>query len=774
MTTVQSASVRARVVLTGLVQGVGFRPFVHRLASRWNLAGFVRNDAGVVCVEIEGGTEAVTGFVREVQRTLPPRAVVEDVRVTEIPAIGDTRFTIGDSQDGAPRHPSVAPDIAVCANCLDELFDVRGRRYHHPFITCVDCGPRLSIIRSLPYDRSTTTMTAFPLCPRCAAEYGDPADRRFHAEPICCPACGPRLVLRNVEGTPVPDDPVETAACALLAGETVAVKGVGGYHLVVDATNDEAVGRLRTRKRRPHQPFAVMVKDLTTAHRIAVLDGTAERLLGSYRAPIVLLDRRPDAPISRAVAPDSTRVGLMVPHTPVQHLLLRRVDRPLVCTSGNLHGEPIAFEEAPARARLDRVADRFLTHDRDIEIGLDDSVVALALGRELVVRRARGYVPEPVSLPVAAVHPVLALGNHVKSTFCLVDGDRSYLSQHLGNLESYEALLAYRRNVAHFTRLLGIQPRIVAHDLHPGSVATADAFAADTTQRVAVQHHHAHIASCLVENGMVGPVIGVAFDGLGMGTDGTLWGGEFLVADLVGFQRAAHLEGVPMPGGDAAVREPWRMAASWLVHSVDRADRTRLAVARRHESAWDTVERMAVSGARSPRTSSAGRLFDAVAAIVGVRDLTSYEGQAATNLEQLADTAEQGTYPVELAGSAPLVVRASDLVRAVVADLTAGAPPTVVSRRFHNGLADAVIATCDHIRGTTGLSTVALSGGVFQNTLLLARVVAGLGGLGFTVLRHSRVPVNDGGVSLGQAAVAAARSALHGASADCVDLAAVP
>ena len=756
MTSVDAGVVRAHVVVTGLVQGVGFRPFVHRLATRYGLAGSVRNEAGIVSIEVEGMPAAVTEFVRDVRDAPPPRALVEDVRLAEVPAVGEHGFTIADSIGGRARYPSIAPDIAVCVNCREELFDPAGWRYRHPFITCVDCGPRVTIIRSLPYDRTATTMASFPMCDRCAAEYTDPADRRFHAEPTCCPECGPRLALLDRRGTAIPGDPVTTAAGRLLDGQILAVKGIGGYHLVADATDDAVLTRLRERKRRPDQPFAVMVADLAAARGLAEVDGVAERLLSSYQAPIVLLDRRPGAPLSAVVTPDSTSVGLMVPHTPVQHLLTRAVARPLVFTSGNVHGEPIAFDDADACARLGAVADAFLTHDRAIETGLDDSVVTIVMGRELVTRRARGYVPQPVDLPVRSTRPVLALGNHVKSTFCLLDGDRSYLSPHLGSLENYDCLRAYRRTVAHFCRVLGIQPTVIAHDLHPGSVTLAEEWLVGGAVPVRVQHHHAHIASCLVENGVTGPVIGVAFDGLGMGTDGTLWGGELLIADLTGFQRVAHLEPIAMPGGDAAVREPWRMAASWLVHSVDRSDRTALPVARRHEAGWDIVERMAVTGLRSPQTSSAGRLFDAVAALVGVGDTVTYEGQAAILLEQVADADEDSAYPVEIAGSQPLVLRASDLIRGAVADLAAKVPREVIARRFHNGLADAVIEACVRLRETVGLSTVALSGGVFQNKLLLTRVATGLAVRGFTVLLHSRVPAGDGGVSLGQAAVAAA------------------
>jgi hydrogenase maturation protein HypF len=607
-------------------------------------------------------------------------------------------------------------------------------------------------------------MASFAMCPDCAREYHDPADRRFHAQPVCCPACGPSLALVDREGRPAGGEPLAGAAARLLAGAVVAVKGLGGYHLAADAASGPAVAALRARKHREDKPFAVMVADLAGARALCAVDPAEEAMLASPRRPIVLLARRLSegrAAVAPSVAPQNRSLGVMLPYTPLHHLLLATVGRPIVLTSGNVSDEPIVHLDAEALERLAGIADWFLVHDRPIHVRADDSVVRAFRGRELPLRRSRGFAPQPLGLPWPFPRHVLACGAELKHTFCLAKDGRAFVSHHVGDLENYETFRSFTEGVEHFRRLFAVEPEVVAHDLHPEYLSTKYAVELDGVELEGVQHHHAHVAACLADNGEPGPVIGVAFDGLGFGADGTIWGGELLVADLEGFRRAGHLEVVPMPGGAAAIREPWRMAAAWLDAALGGRVPERLAVVGRNLDRWERVVALARSGTASPATSSAGRLFDAVAAILGVRDAVNYEGQAAVELEQLADPGEPGAYPARVAGAggdgAPLRLAGTDLVRAAVEELEAGVAAPLVAARFHNGLAGLTVAACRALRDATGLETAALSGGVFQNLLLLERTVAGLEQAGFRVLVHSRVPPNDGGISLGQAAVAAAR-----------------
>ena len=765
--------IRTAVRVEGVVQGVGFRPFVYSLATSLGLAGHVGNDVDGVFAEVEGSAEAVGSFLARLEQQAPPLARIERVSIRSLGPTGDSEFLIVPSQSGGPRRALIAPDTATCADCLREMADPADRRYRYPFINCTNCGPRFTIVRDVPYDRRLTTMAGFELCALCAAEYHDPGDRRFHAQPVCCPACGPRLLLTDARGTSlVPDgaDPVTAAARLLLAGQIVAVKGLGGYHLTIDGGNAAAGAVLRARKHREEKPFAVMVPDIAAARALCEVSDTAERLLTSGRRPIVLLPRKPEADrlIGPAVAPGNRHLGLLLPYTPVHHLLLEAVARPLVATSGNVSDEPIAFADADARERLAPIADAFLMHDRAIHIRTDDSVVRAVGGREVVLRRSRGYAPEPVSLAAPLPRPVLACGAELKNTFCLARDHRAFLSHHIGDLENAETLRSFTEGIEHFRRLFDIEPQVVAHDLHPEYLSTKYAVGLDGVELVGVQHHHAHIASCLADNGEAGPVIGVAFDGTGYGPDGTIWGGEFLVADLASYQRCGHLEPLPLPGGAAAIRQPWRMAAVYLAAAYPDGLPGGLAVRERNTRAWAAVGSMAARGINAPLTSSAGRLFDAVSALLGVRDEICYEGQAAIELEQLADPAEQGCYHAGLVDDsssaqgagrpwAPLRVRGADFIRSAADDLTAGTAVPVVAGRFHNGVAAAIVAVCCRLRERTGLEVVALSGGVFQNVLLSERTVAGLEVAGFRVLVHSRLPCNDGGISLGQAAIAGAR-----------------
>jgi hydrogenase maturation protein HypF len=759
------------VRVEGVVQGVGFRPFVYGLATRLGLSGLVGNDVDGVFAEVEGSPAAVAEFLRALEREPPPLAKVERVTASRTAATGtQASFEIVASDPTGRRRTLIAADTATCDDCLRELADPADRRFRYPFINCTNCGPRFTIVKDVPYDRPLTTMAKFTMCERCAAEYHDPANRRFHAQPTCCPDCGPRLTLldesgkpfRGVaweeKGQPVPAT-LAAAAAMLRAGRVLAVKGLGGYHLAADAAREEAVAALRARKHREDKPFAIMAADLAAVRRLAQVDDAAATLLTSQARPIVLLPRHPGAAVAASVAPGNRQLGIMLPYTPLHHLLLAAVDGPLVLTSGNVSDEPIAYRDADALDRLAGIADGFLTHDRAIHIRTDDSVARTVGGRPMLVRRSRGYVPEAVRVRSGFPRPVLACGAELKNTFCLGKENRAFISHHIGDLENAETLRSFTEGIEHFTRLFDLTPQVVAYDLHPEYLSTKYALDRENVDLVGVQHHHAHIASCLADNGTDGPVIGVAFDGTGYGPDGTIWGGEFLIASLAKYLRAGHLAPVPMPGGAAAIRQPWRMAASY----VDAAglDPVGLDVAQRNTDRWDAVVGMARRQVNAPLTSSTGRLFDAVAAILGIREEINYEGQAAIELEQRADPGETGTYRATIetapvAAGEPFLARGADFVTAAVSDLARGVPTECIAARFHNGVAALIEDACVLLREQHGLTTVALSGGVFQNLLLLRRTITRLENRGFTVLTHSRVPCNDGGISLGQAVIAAA------------------
>jgi hydrogenase maturation protein HypF len=751
-----STAVRARVHVSGLVQGVGFRPFVWREATALGLAGWVGNDASGVVLEVEGSADAVAALLEALTRP-PTLARVDGVHSEALAPRGGRGFTVRTSATLGARRALVSPDTATCADCLRELHDPADRRFRHPFVNCTSCGPRYTIVASVPYDRSRTTMAGFPLCADCRSEYADPADRRFHAEPVCCPACGPKLRLLDPAGVDLAADPVEATARLLDEGRVVAVKGLGGYHLAADARHEHAVATLRSRKHREDRPFAVMAGDLTMARELCLVGPEEEALLTSAARPIVVLRRAAGSVVAPSVAPGTPTLGVMLPYSPLHTLLLEASGRPLVLTSGNRSDEPIAFHDADAADRLARIADAFLVHDRPIRTRVDDSVSTVVRGRVVPIRRSRGYVPNPVQLPQEAPEPVLACGALLKNTFCVARGGQAFVSHHVGDLDDYATMQSYADGIAHMSALLDVDPTVVAHDLHPDYPSTRWAEERPGARLVGVQHHHAHIASCLADNGVEGPVIGVAFDGLGLGDDGTAWGGEFLVADLAVASRAAHLDRVPMPGGDAAARQPWRMTGAHLDAAYAGEIPAGLAVAQRQGHRWDQVLAVSRAGVNAPVTSSAGRLFDAVAALLGVRDVITYEGQAAIELEHVADPGESGSYPVPTSAEPVGRVQVGALVRAVVDDVDRGTAVPVVAARFHNALADVVLEVCRRLRDERGLGDVALSGGVFQNALLLTRCLDRLEGAGFTVLTHRQVPPNDGGISLGQAAVAVAR-----------------
>ncbi|AWZ04760.1 carbamoyltransferase HypF [Streptomyces sp. ICC4] len=776
---------RRRVTVRGVVQGVGFRPYVYTRATDLGLAGHVTNTAEGVVAEVEGAPSAVAEFCDRLAADAPPLAVVDTVHHDEVPAVGGAGFTIVASRTGGPARTLISPDVATCGDCLAELADPADRRHRHPFITCTHCGPRFTIVTALPYDRPNTTMAGFPMCPDCAREYADPADRRFHAQPVACPACGPRL--RLLAGTPPretdPADPVAGARRLLGAGVILAVKGIGGYHLACDAAHAGAVRELRRRKARGDKPFALMARDLPAVEELVHLGPEERTLLTGRERPIVLLRRRAGAAAPAAdVAPGSPDLGVMLPYSPLHHLLLGLPGDPpgprlLVMTSGNLSGEPIVTDDAEALERLAGLADAWLTHDRPIHVPCDDSVVRVCDGEPLTVRRSRGYAPLPLSLPLA-VPATLAVGGDLKNAFCLGEGRRAWLSAHIGDMDDLATQYAFERAERQLESVTGVAPRLLAADRHPGyrSAQWAGRHAGDRPL-VRVQHHHAHIASAMAEHGLDGSrrVIGIAFDGTGYGDDGAVWGGEVLLADYAGYSRFAHLAYVPLPGGDAAVRRPYRMALAHLrAAGLDWApDLPCTAVC--------PADELRVLGSQLDRnlncvpTSSMGRLFDAVSSLAGVCHHSGYEAQAAIELEAAARGAGAGEgegaaeeagegygfslrFPAPGAGS-PVVADPAPVLAAVVADVRAGTPPPLIAARFHSGVAGLVADLCVLARERYGLDSVALTGGVFSNTLLSSATARRLRGHGFTVLQHHRVPPNDGGLALGQLMVAAATTA---------------
>lgn len=735
--------IRRILRVRGTVQGVGFRPFVYRAARELGLAGRVWNDGDGVVIDAEGARASVDALAGRITDAPPPQARVETVEASPAPPTGRRGFAIASSASRAPLSARVAPDLATCAACLDELRDPSDRRFGYPFVNCTDCGPRYTIAREVPYDRARTTMAAFAMCGPCRSEYEDPESRRFHAQPNACPDCGPRVRLEppGLEGAAA----VAALVGRLRAGAIAAVKGLGGYHLACDAGSSAPVALLRVRKRRPDRPFAVMFPDLASLERSVVLEASARAALLSPRRPIVLAPRRADADVAPEVAPGLAELGVFLPATPLHALVLEAFAGPLVMTSGNLSDDPIAAEDDDARRRLGPLADVLLLHDRAIHTRADDSVVRVTGGRERVLRRARGHVPEAIDLGFEAP-PLLAVGADLKNALCLTAGSAAVLGPHVGDLESLESEELFLEIRAHLERLFGVTPRLVAHDLHPGYRSTAIARRTGLPA-VGVQHHHAHVASCLADNGRRDRVLGVAWDGTGYGPDGTVWGGEILAADLAGFVRVARLRPVALPGGDAAVREPWRMALAHLLGAG-------LPTARVTHPSRPVVEAMIRAGVNTLPTSSAGRLFDALASLAGVRDAVTYEGQAAIELEAAAADDDAAPYEVPLADGAPFELDARPLVRAVVAEVEAGTERGTIAARVYASLGRAIALACVRAREATGLGTVALSGGCFQSALLVRRAASALERSGFEVLLHARVPPSDGGLALGQAVVA--------------------
>jgi hydrogenase maturation protein HypF len=752
---------RIRIHIQGIVQGVGFRPFIYRLAHQQGMTGWVMNTPSGVLLEVQGAGEDVNAFREAIPEQAPPLAVVSSLRVEEMEAVEESGFIIRGS-GGEGNGVQIAPDCDVCPDCLDELFDSNDRRYRYPFINCTNCGPRYTIIKGVPYDRAYTTMAGFDMCDDCRAEYEDPAHRRFHAQPNACPVCGPRLSLLDAEGRCVGGEPLDTAITLLKSGKILALKGLGGYHLAVDACNEAAVRELRQRKKRDEKPFAVMSPGLAEIAEYAEFDAMELKLLSGPERPIVLLRKREKNPIAPLVAPTNGYFGVMLPYTPLHHLLLRDNFTALVMTSGNLSDEPISYRDDEALRRLAYIADFFLTHNREIHTRTDDSVIRVFRGKPIFLRRSRGYVPRGITLP-GPQKSVLAIGAELKGAVCLTRGDRAFLSQHIGDLQNTATLRSMEETIDHLERILKIQPEITAHDLHPDYLSTAYAQALPGPPRLAVQHHHAHMASCMAENVLEGEVIGVIFDGTGYGADGTIWGGEFLVGGYETFRRKGHFRTIPMPGGDVAVREPFRMALSYLYTIFD-ADLFGLSLpctSEVPETERKLFLKMLERRLNSPLTSSCGRLFDAVAALIGLRGKVSYEGQAAIELEALAEASRVvDGYSFEVMEEEDAhVVDFSMMLKAIVRDMEEKRPRGEIARRFHNTIAAAVTDVCGRIRTETGIDRVVLSGGVFQNKLLSEGVSALLSENNFNVFTQRLAPPNDGGLALGQAIIAG-RSAL--------------
>jgi hydrogenase maturation protein HypF len=751
-----------RIALAGTVQGVGFRPFTYRLARELGIAGRVRNDAAGVTVEAFGEAHALDAFVARLRTDRPPAATIDDLRTEPIPAEDVDGFEIVQSGGAAERRTAIPPDLATCPDCLGELADPRDRRHRYPFTNCTSCGPRFTIALGAPYDRPATTMARFRMCPACAREYADPLDRRFHAQPNACPACGPRVEARDATGAVIPgEDAISLVGRALRDGRIAAVKGIGGYHLACDATSSAAVRALRERKRREEKPLAVMVRDLADARAVAVLDANEEALLASVERPIVLCARRADAPLAAEIAPDGPLVGLMLAYAPLHHLLLAEAGRPLVMTSGNLSEEPIAFEDGDALRRLARIADVFLVHDRPIASRCDDSVARVVAGRPAVMRRARGWVPRPVIVRRRFARPLLAVGAQLKNAFCLARGDEATLGPHVGDLDNLETYAAFEGAIERFEAFLALRPEAIACDLHPLYLSTRYArerAAALGVPLVEVQHHHAHAAAAMAEHGLDGPVLALAWDGTGLGTDGSAWGGELLLAERRGFERLATSRPLPLAGGDLAIREPWRIALAALLDALGEEapiDRIPLfgAIPPRE---LDVVCRMIRAGVSSPRAHGVGRAFDAAGALALRRTVSRYEGQVAMALDGAGVGEAEAAYPFDVDASvSPEQLDLRPLWRALAADVVGGAPPALVSDRFHEALVRGGAELVRRAARRTGTLPVVLTGGCFQNARLAEGLLRELAG-SFEVFLHERVPPGDGGLALGQAAVASA------------------
>lgn len=751
-----------KIKITGIVQGVGFRPFIYQLARQYELNGNVANTSSGVTVHVEGLPGKIDSFLTDIEAKAPPLSQITQVSSHSIASENLRDFTISKSEAGAVRSTLISPDISICSDCLAELFDTEDRRYGYPFINCTNCGPRYTIIDDIPYDRPNTSMKHFKMCAACQAEYDDPQDRRFHAQPNACPVCGPHVRLFDTGRREITAaDPIKESAVLLKDGHIVAIKGLGGFHLAVDARNHEAVDRLRQRKHRAEKPFALMSLDLETIRQYAHLNQDEEMLLSAPQRPIVFLKKRDSDMLAGAVSPGNRYFGVMLPYTPLHYLLFSHGFTALVMTSANLSEEPIVIDNEEAFDRLSGIAEYYLMHNRDIYLRSDDSIMRQTAGAARFIRRSRGYVPAPIFMN-SPLPPILACGAELKNTVCLTKNNQAFLSQYIGDLENIKAFDFFRQTVFHMKRILDIEPEILAYDMHPGYMSTQYALAHTGVRLVPVQHHHAHIVSCMAEHRIENQVLGLSFDGTGYGTDGRIWGGELLIADLESFSRPMHMAYVPMPGGDAAIREPWRMAVSYLFDAFgDGFENRNLDLFKSIPgNKIRVIKDMIARRINSPLTSSLGRLFDGVSAILGIHNHVSFEGQAAMALEMIARNESNyltaaRLYDYDLTANEVCQISVRPLITGIVRDMEKGVSPADISTRFHLSLMQMYTELCERLRSETGLNQVVLSGGVFQNAILLNGLIKGLERKGFQVFANRRVPANDGGISLGQAVVAA-------------------
>ena len=736
---------RLKLTVKGIVQGVGFRPFIYSLAKKYALNGFVLNNTEGVEIEVEGEPQNLREFIKDIRRASPPISSIEAIEETQLPLFGYKEFVIKESAKKDVSSLLISPDIATCDDCLRELFDPKDRRLGYPFINCTNCGPRFTIIKDIPYDRPRTTMSKFVMCKDCREEYENPENRRFHAQPNACHVCGPKIFLLDRVGKEIRGNPIKETARLLRQGKIVAIKGLGGFHLACDASNYEAVSRLRQRKYREDKPLAIVARDLDSIKEVCQVSKEEAKLLCSPRRPIVLLKKRHTRTIAENVAPNNNYLGVMLPYTPVHTLIMRELNLFLIMTSGNISDEPIIYENDVAMEKLNGIADYFLVNNRDIYTRCDDSVARVFKNKEMLLRRSRGYVPYPVKLAFNFDSEILATGAHLKNTFCLGRENYAFLSHHIGDLENAEALKAFEQGIEHFKHLFYINPKIVVYDLHPRYLSTQYALSIEGVKKIGVQHHFAHIASCLAENKVSDKVIGVAFDGTGYGLDGRIWGGEFIIGNLKKMERVGHFKYVAMPGGEAAIKEPWRMALAYLLYTFgDDANKFKEFDAQKFE--------LLKKGINAPLTSSVGRLFDGISSILGIRDFANYEGQPAIELEMISDESVDETYEFEIQDeNGMIIVDPKPMILQIVKDRDERKELSEIGGKFHNFVRDAILRVCSILRNKYNINKVALSGGVFQNMLLLEKTYDSLLEKGFEVYIQRLVPTNDGGISLGQA-----------------------
>jgi len=753
---------RVHINIRGIVQGVGFRPFIYNLAKSHSLSGYVLNNTQGVDIEVEGKKEDVKLFLENICINSPPLAIIEKISWREILPVGYREFKIKSSRKEEDAFLPISPDISICDDCLRELFDPENRRYGYPFINCTNCGPRFSIIKDIPYDRQRTTMSVFKMCKECEQEYHDPSNRRFHAQPNACWRCGPRIELMDNRGKKIEtDDPISFTARLLKEGNILAIKGIGGYHLACDATQRKVVIQLRKRKNRIDKPFALMMLNIKQIKEFCKVSYEEESLLLSPQRPIVLLERKDKDTLCPEIAPQNKYLGVMLPYTPLHYLLLKKVKVPLVMTSGNISEEPIAYKDKDAFNRLNKIADAFLIHNREIQIRIDDSVSRVVEKKSVIIRRSRGYAPQPVKLRVSSRKCILAMGGHLKNTFCFLKGNYGIISHHIGDLENLDALSSFEEGIEHYRKIFYCSPQIIACDIHPNYASTilAREYAKKKSlPLILVQHHHAHLASLLAEKDINRKVIGVIFDGSGLGNDGTIWGGEFLIADQVKFKRVAHLRNLRLPGGEAAIKEPWRMALSYLYeiygNQCEKVACQVLSNLVKFERI-NIVQSLIRKKINSPLTSSAGRLFDAVSSLLGIRGKINYEGQAAIELEMLAHDERKRYYPFQIIKKKEkFIIDTFPIIKAIVKERMEGNNSEIIATKFHWTVSQIILRVCELLRDYGNLNEVGLSGGVFQNSLILKQVVYLLTSAGFKVFFHTLIPPNDGGISLGQAVIA--------------------